>query len=200
MKHYNGKLDPIKAVVNMGPVLPPQRKGRIPQYSKDKLVELQHEFDKLEQMEVFKKPEDLNIIAEYLNPSFLVHKPSGGFRLITSFGEVAKYAKPQPALMPDINATIRSIAQWKHIIVSDLTKAFHQIPLSKESMKFYGVVTLFRGVRIYARSAMGMPVSETALEELMSRVLGDLIQEGIEAKVADDLYCDGESPAALLNN
>ena len=119
---------------------------------------------------------------------------------MTSFGEVAKYAKPQLALMSDINATIRSIAQWKHIIVTDLTKAFYQIPLSKESMKFCGVVTPFRGVRVYTRPAMGMPGSETALEELMSRVLGDLIQEGVVAKVADYLYCSVESPAALLHN
>ena len=33
---------------------------------------------------------------------------------------------------------------------------------------------------------MGMPGSETALEEIMCRVLGDLLQEGIVAKLADD--------------
>ena len=35
--------------------------------------------------------------------------------------------------------------------------------------------------------------SETALEELMSRVLGDLIMEGKVAKLADDLYIGGNS-------
>ena len=38
---YNGAVGPFKAVVNMGPVQPPQRKGRLPQYSHNKLVELQ---------------------------------------------------------------------------------------------------------------------------------------------------------------
>ena len=37
-------------------------------------------------------------------------------------------------------------------------------------------------------------LSETALEELMCRVLGDLLQEGVVAKLADDLYCGGNSP------
>ena len=55
-------------------------------------------------------------------------------------------------------------------------------------------------MRVYARSAMGMPGSETALEELMSRVLGDLLEEGIVAKIADDLYCGGNSPEELLQN
>ena len=55
-------------------------------------------------------------------------------------------------------------------------------------MKYCGVATPFKGIRVYTRSAMGMPGSETCLEQLMSRVLGDLIQEGCVAEIADDLY------------
>ena len=47
---------------------------------------------------------------------------------------------------------------------------------------------------------MGMPGSETALEELMCRVLGDLLQDGIVAKLADDLYCGGNTPEELIRN
>ena len=197
---YNGYSGPIKAIVNMGPVEPPQRKGKVPQYSKDKLHELQAKCDELERLGVLRKPEDIGITPEYLNPSFLVKKPSGGFRLVTSFGEVAQYSKPQPALMPNVNATLQSIGQWKFIIQSDLTQAFYQIPLAKESIKYCGISTPFRGTRVYTRSAMGMPGSETALEELMSRVLGELIQKGIVAKVADDLYCGGNTVNELLSN
>lgn len=67
-------------------------------------------------------------------------------------------------------------------------------------MKYCGVVTPFRGVRVYARSAMGMPGSETALEELMCRVLGDLVEEGVVCKIVDDLYCGGETPDELLHS
>ena len=67
-------------------------------------------------------------------------------------------------------------------------------------MKYCGVATLFKGIRVYTRSAMGMPASETCLEELMSRVLGDRIQEGCVAKIADDLYVGGNSPIEVLNN
>ena len=199
-KGYNGAFGPITATVNMGTVEPPQRKGRVPQYSHNKLNELQQMFDEFEKLGVFSKPEDLNIVAEYLNPSFLVKKPSGGYRLVTSFGEVARYSKPQPALMPDINLTLRMIGQWRHLIKTDLTQAFFQIPLAKASMKYCGVCTPFKGIRVYTRCAMGMPGSETALEELMSRVLGDLLQEGVVAKVADDLYCGGSTATELLYN
>ena len=197
---YNGSHGNFKAVVNMGPTLPPQRKGRLPQYNRDKLSELQDKFDELEAQGVFRKPEDIGVVAEYLNPSFLVKKPKGGHRLVTAFSEVGRYAKPQPSVMPDVDSTLRTLGQWQYLIKTDLTSAFYQIPLAKSSMKFCGVATPFKGVRVYTRSAMGMPGSETALEELMCRVLGELIQEGIVAKISDDLFCGGNTPAELLAN
>ena len=41
---------------------------------------------------------------------------------------------------------------------------------------------------------------ETALEKLMCRVLGDLLQDGQVAKMADDLYCAVNSPGELFSN
>ena len=69
-------------MVNMGAVQPPQRKGHVPQYSSNKLVVLQERFDKLKQCQVFWRPEDVGVTVEYLNPSFLIKKPSGRFRLV----------------------------------------------------------------------------------------------------------------------
>ena len=197
---YNGAAGPILASVNIGPVQPPQRKGRVPQYSRNQLVELQAKFDELEQAQVFRRPEDLGITVEYLNPSFLVKKPSGGHRLVTAFADVARYSKPQPSLMPDVDTTLRTIAPWRYMIKTVLTRAFYQIRLSKSSLKYCGVATPSRGIRVYTRSAMGMPGTETVLEEMTCRVLGDFIEEGFVAKLADDLYCGGDSPEALLNN
>jgi hypothetical protein len=83
----------------------------MPQYSKDKLVELQNKFDELEYKEVFRRPEDLEVSVEYINPSFLVKKPSGGYRLVTAFADVGRYSKPQPSLMPDVDSILRTVAQ-----------------------------------------------------------------------------------------
>ena len=184
----------------MGPVQPPQRKGKVPQYDRNKLVELQQRFDDLENHGVFRRPEDVDVVAEYLNPSFLVRKPRGGFRLVTAFADVGRYCKPQPSLMPDVDSTLRNIARWKYIVKTDLKSAFYQIPLSKASQKYCGVATPFRGVRIYQRCAMGMPGSETALEELMCRILSDLLLERIVAKIADDTYMGGDTPDEMLQS
>ena len=80
----DGAEGPFEAKVNMSPVEPPQRKGRLPQYAHHQLLELQQKFDELKALGVFKRPEDINIPVEYSNPSFLVKKPSGGYRLVTA--------------------------------------------------------------------------------------------------------------------
>lgn len=159
---YEGSFE---SVLNMGPTQPPRRKGRLSQYGRDKLVGLQDKFDDPEKQGVFKRPEDVGVSVEYLNPSLLVKKSSGGFRLVTSFREVDQYSKPQPSLLIDVRTVLRTIGQWKYITVADLTSAFYQIPLARASMNYCGVATPFRGVRVYTKCAMGMPGSETALEE-----------------------------------
>ena len=57
-------------------------------------------------------------------------------------------------------------------------------------MNYCWVATSFRGVRVYARSAVDMPGSEAALEELMCRVLCVLLEERVVVEIADDLYCE----------
>ena len=78
---YNGAAGKYEAYVNIGPVQPTQRKWRLPQYNKSNLMELQQKCDDLEDLGVLRKPEDIDIVAEYLNLSFLVKKPSGNFWL-----------------------------------------------------------------------------------------------------------------------
>ena len=195
---YNGSSGRFEAIINMGPTQPPQRRGRLPHYNDNKLKELQNKFDELEEIGVFARPESLNVAVEYVNPSFLVSKPNGGHRLVTAFSSVGRYSKPQPSAMPDVDSTLRKISQWRYIIKTDLTSAFYQIPLARESMKYCGVVTPFRGMRVYTRCAMGMPGSETALEELMCRILGDLLLEGYVVKLADDLYIGGNYVESVI--
>ena len=44
----NGAAGLFQAVLNMSPLQPPEHKGRVPQYSRDKLDELQQKLSDLE--------------------------------------------------------------------------------------------------------------------------------------------------------
>ena len=60
---YNGATGPIEGIVNMGPVEPPQRKGRVPQYSRVQVDLLQNKFDELEAQGIFRRPEDIKVVV-----------------------------------------------------------------------------------------------------------------------------------------
>ena len=133
---YNGYSGKFCHTINMGASLPPQRKARIPMYSRNNLELLQQKFDELLRDGVFSRPEDIGVNVEYVNPSFLIKKSSGGHRLVTSFGQVAEFAKPQPTVTSNVEDVLQQIGQWKYLIKSDLKSAYYQAPLHKDSMKY----------------------------------------------------------------
>ena len=194
---YNGASGSFYHRINMSTSLPPQRRGRVPMYSRNNLEILQMKFDELYEQGVFIRPEEASITAEYVSPSFLVAKPAGGHRLVTAFTEIGQYSKPQPSVMPKVDDIIRQLATFKYLIKADLTQAYYQIPLDRSSLKYVGVCTPFKGVYVYTRAVMGLPGSESALEQLLCKVLGDLMVEGSVIKLADDLYIGGDSPKSL---
>ena len=58
---YNGSMGTFEATINMGAIQPPppptpQRKGRVPQCGRNKLLELHRKFDELENQGVFARP------------------------------------------------------------------------------------------------------------------------------------------------
>ena len=149
---------------------------------------------------MFARPEDVDLVVEHVSPSFLVRKSNGSYRLVTAFSSVGEYCKTLPTLMPTVESTLRVISGWKYLIKTDLCDAFYQIPLDQESRKWCATPTPFRGLRVYMVSAQGMPGSSETLEELMSTILGHKIQEGVVAKIADDLYVGSQEVPELFDS
>lgn len=100
-------------------------------------------------------------------------------------------------LLCQTDSTLRKISQWGFIIKSDLTKAFYQIPLEKESMKYWGIVTSLRGMQDYTRCAMGMPKSEMVLKSLCVEYWAISCLGGGVTKLTDDLYWGGNTAEDL---
>ena len=197
---YNDSAGKVRARVNLGKVAPPTRKLQVPQYDKKNLDLLQTKFDELEQQGVFVRPEDVNIAVEHVSPSFLVKKSSGGHRLVTAFTSLGQYCKTLPVTMSTVDSVLRMLGKWKYIVSTDLRDAFYQIPLEHSSMKWCGTMTPYRGLRVYQVAAQGMPGSSEALEEMLCTVLGEFVQQGFVAKIADDLNVGGFSLSNLSQN
>ena len=147
----------------------------------------------MEALGVLAKPEDVGVDVQFASPSLLVKKPDGSFRFCTAFNELCQYTKVLPVASQSCDDVLRRLSSWKYLIKTDLTKSFFQIPLDSASVPYLGTVTPFKGLRVYLRSAMGMPGSSEHLQELTSRVLGDFIQEGFVTVIADDLHVGGNT-------
>ena len=142
----------------------------------------------MEQQGVLARPEYVGVAVEHVSPSFLVRKPSGGHHLVTAFTTTGEYSKTLPTVMPSVEETLRTIPKCKYIIATDLCDAFYQIPREEDSRKLCSTATPFKVLRVYTVSAQFIPGSSATLEEMLCTVLGPLIQEGVVAKIADDLY------------
>jgi hypothetical protein len=197
---YNDASGRVRAYINMGPVEPPPQKARLPSYNSDKMKLLQEKMDELEALGVLAKPEDAGVVVEHVSPSFLVKKDGGGHRLVTAFNSIGTYAKPIPSKSTTTDEVLRFLAGYQFVIKSDMTKQFFQLPMTKSSMKYLGVLTPFKGIRIYTRAAMGMPGSTEHLDELMSRVLGELMHQLFVVKIADDILVGGNTVVELLSH
>ena len=190
---YNDFSGVIRAKVNITSAPPPPQKARLPFYDQKNLVLLQQHSDELEEKGVLITPESINAIVAHVSPSFLVRKSNGKNRFVTAFNSLAKYCRPPPSKVYNCRDVLQRIGASRYIIKTDLTSSFFQIKIDRQSMPYLGTMTPFKGVRLYARAAMGMPGSTEYLEELMSRVLGHLQQGGQVAKIHDDLYVFAQS-------
>ena len=198
---YNGKFGECFVEVNVGDNLPPQRKGRLPFYGRDNLQMLQQKFDDLEKVGVFSRPQDIGVTVENTNPSFLVNKPhSSKKRLVTDFASISEYCRPTPSKLPSTEETLKTIGTFKLMIPCDMSDSYFQLKLKKSSKRFCGVHTPYKGLRVYNVGCMGLPGVEVALEELTCLLLGDLVEQGIVAKLADDLFIGGNTPEELYRN
>lgn len=100
--------------------------------------------------------------VEYINPSFLVKKASGGCRLVTAFADVSLYSKPQPSLIPDVDSTLRSVRGIVADAVARLRISTHvyrlpAIAFLKKTRKNY-VVLVFSSSRSSEERKRGISI------------------------------------------
>ena len=124
---YNSAAGNIDATVNMGPVQPPQRKGHVPQYSRNQLVELQDKYRRAGTSPSLPTIRKYRLDARISIASSPSRQPSPRHHLVTAFTDVGRYSIPQPSLISDVDSTLRTIAPWTYI----WSKQILPVPFSK---------------------------------------------------------------------
>ena len=78
--------------------------------------------------------------------------------------------------------------------------SYFQIPVEKRMWGYLAINTPFRGMRVMTRTGQGLLNSDVHLDQLLMKVLGDEITEGICEVARDDIQVGGNTIDEVLNN
>lgn len=204
---YNSELGNLdaKVVMNTNKIEPPSfpfRKVNQPEALNKKQQEV---MDAMEADGILVRPEDVGIVPTHVHPSFMVPKMDDGnftgeYRLVTGLSSLSPFLKPVRVPLPTIEEAFRKLAKWKFLIMADLKSWHWQIPLSRDSMRFFGTATPYGGLRLYAMQPMGYLNATENADLVIQSVLNPAIRQGKCVRIADNLFTGGSSVKEAADN
>ena len=204
---YNGVLGDLNARVTLNndlvepPSYPPRKVVQ-----SEKMDKIQQQImDQMEADGILGRPEDFNISVTHMHTSFIVPKmddgvSTGEWRLVTGMQSLSPYLKPVRIQLPTVEEAFRKIAKWRFLIVTDLKHWHWQIPVQKQSLRFFGTNTPYGGERIYLVQPMGYLNANENADRVIQRVLQPVMTEGKAARIADNMITGGDSPEEAAAN
>ena len=204
---YNGELGNLEAkvILNSRGVEPPSfpfRKLCQPEALNQKQQEV---MDAMEADGILVRPEDVGVVPTHVHPSFMVPKMDDGtftgeYRLVTGLSSLSPFLKPSRVPLPTVEEAFRSLAKWPYLVMADLKSWHWQIPLNKESMRFFGTATPYGGLRLYAMQPMGYLNATENADLVIQAVLDPAIKQGRCARIADNLFTGGKTVKEAVDN
>ena len=141
--------------------------------------------DVMEADGILVRPEDVGIVPTHVHPSFMVPKMDDGnftgeYRLVTGLSSLSPFLKPVRVPLPTIEEAFRKLGKWQFVIMADLKSWHWQIPISKDSMRFFGTATPYGGLRLYAVQPM---------ERYGILRVSQIVKEQMEVGWRGSIYC-----------
>ena len=197
---YNGWYGEVDNSLDFATQPPPTNKIHMPKYNDKMNHVLADKMDQLEKWGVLAKPEDVGVVPIFVCPSMVVPKENGDFRLVTDFTSLNTHIRKPPALSPSIEETKMQIAKFKYLATLDLANFYYQHGMKKEDIQYLATQHPFKGLRVYTCEPQGIKGASEHAYERLSRVFGDLCQEGKMARQADGLFVGGNTLDELYKN
>ena len=182
-----------------------------PKWSSNKDIMLQKKIDQLTELGVLTDPYQHNVQIKCVHPCFLQKKARAAHkdmdnceisevRFLTAPSSVNDKCRQIQTKTPDQNEIFQFLGKNPCIIYADLYESFFQNHLNKQDWGYMAINSPFKGLRVYTRSTQGLINQDEELQQLLNKVLGDLIMKGICMKIADDLLIGGENYDDAINN
>ena len=120
---------------------------------------------------------DLGLIRQstsyYASPCMLLNKPDGGHRLVIDYSKLNRQCQCQAYPIGRIDDLIDKIGQAKYLTKLDITKAYWNINLDEESIKYTGFVTP-RGHYEWLVLPFGLSGACSTFNRIIGKVLAGL--------------------------
>ena len=209
---YNGRFGKHNASLQWADETRPKT-TRIypPSWSSTKDVALQRKIDQLTDMGVLADPYLHNVQVKCIHPCFLQKKARAAsknfddctmseLRFLTAPNAVNEKCRQIQTTVPDQNKIFQFLGKNRWAIYADLYESFFQNHLDKDAWGYMAINSPFKGLRVYTRSSQGLLNQDEELNQLLSKVLGEEIMQGICMKIADDLIVGGDSKDQAIDN
>ena len=190
---------------------PKSERAYSPKWSSSTDRLLQQKIDQLTDLGVLVDPYLHNVEVKVVHPCFLQKKSRAGskplencsideVRFLTAANSVNEKLRQLKTKVPDQNEIFKFVGNNKYLIFADLYESFFQNLLDKKDWGYMAINSPFKGLRVYTRSTQGLLNQDEELSQLLYKVLGDLIMEGIVLKIADDLIVGGNTIDQAIKN
>ena len=119
-------------------------------------------------------------------------------RMVTGFDPLNKYLHQIPSKATYPVMIYSMISNWKYMAELDFRDMYWQLKFYTETMRQkkqmeYLCIRTVGGTLAYSRGPNGLLGMDAICEELTDKLFGDLVLEGKVAKIADNIYCGGET-------
>ena len=190
---------------------PPPLKVWTPQYNRACLELLQAKCDQLETQGVLADPASLGINVKHVSPTLIQQKGRAKhkelkdctldeIRFISCQNVLNDSIRPVPSSSTSHIKIFKFLGRWKFHIFADMQNSYFQIPVERRLWGYLAINTPYRGMRVMTRAGQGLLNSDVHLDQLLMKVLGDELKEGIVEVARDDIQVGGNTIDEVLWN
>ena len=198
---YNGAFGMVDNAILFAEKPAPVTKVYQPKYTDEMKLLMAKKMDDLFSWGCLAYPETLGIQTMFVSPSMLLPKQEKNeFRLVTDFGALNRYIRKKPTSQPTIKDAKKALASAKFHCHLDLSNYYHQSGMKREDCAYLGVQHPFKGVMVYTVEPQGLRNAGENSFEKLGRMLGDMMQEGKAARMADAVHALGNTVDELYDN
>nr|XP_012235715.1 PREDICTED: uncharacterized protein LOC105679947 [Linepithema humile] len=110
--------------------------------------------------------------SEWSNPIVMVKKPTGKYRFCLDFRKVNSISKKDAYPLPNMNGILDKLRSASYISTIDLSQAYFQIPLARESREITAFSVPGKGLYHFTRMPYGLTGAPATFQRLLDKLIG----------------------------